>query len=218
MENSIFIGSWNNGLIQFNLTTKTFSNVGIYNPQWGQFTQPYYRLAFRDSKDNFYLTLDGFGIFQSNSGSFWGDFNFNELKKEEIESIAENRKGILFVGTVHNGVYRASKKTVTKVKKAFETASSFKLEQNFPNPFNPTTTINYSIPAFKARNAASLTKIVTLKIYDVLGREIKTLVNKQQTPGNYSVKFNAANLPSGVYFYRLRAGDFVKIKKMVLLK
>jgi hypothetical protein len=103
--------------------------------------------------------------------------------------------------------------------------TTFKLFQNYPNPFgsatpsgNPTTTIKYSIPASETQNFASLTKMVTLKIYDVLGREIKTLVNEQQTPGNYSVKFNAANLPSGVYFYRLKAGNFVQTKKMVLLR
>ena len=92
---------------------------------------------------------------------------------------------------------------------------SFKLFQNYPNPFNPTTTIKYSIPAVGANNADPL---VMLKIYDLLGREIRTLVNKRQKAGNYSVQFNAGNLPSGIYFYRLQAGSFVQTKKMILLK
>ncbi len=92
-------------------------------------------------------------------------------------------------------------------------ADGFELSQNYPNPFNPTTTIEYSIPV----NFSPLQN-VQLKIYDVLGREVATLVNKKQAPGNYSVKFDASNLNSGVYFYTLRAGNFVSTKKMILMK
>ena len=94
-----------------------------------------------------------------------------------------------------------------------ETASSvpseYKLEQNYPNPFNPTTNIRYSI--------IKTTKVV-LKIYDILGSEVKTLVNTEQAPGNYTVIFNARNLASGVYFYHINAGSFTATKKLMLLK
>ena len=94
-----------------------------------------------------------------------------------------------------------------------ETASGlptqYKLEQNFPNPFNPTTNIRYNI--IKASK-------VTLKIYDILGREVKTLVNTEQAAGQYTVKFDAQNLSSGVYFYRISAGDFNATKKLMFLK
>ena len=86
---------------------------------------------------------------------------------------------------------------------------SFKLEQNYPNPFNPTTTISYLIP--KA-------SFVTLTIYDVLGKEVKTLVNKFQSVGKYNVTFNASNLSSGVYIYSIKAGNFSVSKKLVLMK
>ena len=93
---------------------------------------------------------------------------------------------------------------------------SFELNQNFPNPFNPTTTIKYSIPAsLNLSNGGTLTQ---LKVYDVLGREKEILVNKQQQPGSYEVKFDADNYPSGVYFYQLQAGNFIQTKKMLLLK
>ncbi len=95
-------------------------------------------------------------------------------------------------------------------------AFDFKLEQNYPNPFNPTTNIKYSILK---------ESFVTLKVYDILGKEITTLVNEKKPLGNYSVNFNAINLPSGVYFYRMQAipegrqaGSFVSTKKFVLLK
>jgi len=86
---------------------------------------------------------------------------------------------------------------------------TFNLEQNYPNPFNPSTTINYQIPTLS---------IVSLKVYDVLGNEIVTLVNEEKPAGSYEVEFDAISLPSGVYFYRLQAGSFVETKKMVLMK
>jgi hypothetical protein len=83
------------------------------------------------------------------------------------------------------------------------------LEQNYPNPFNPSTTIKFQLPELS---------FVTLKVYDVLGNEIKTLVNEEKVVGNYEVEFNATRLPSGIYFYRLQSGSFVETKKMVLMK
>jgi len=86
---------------------------------------------------------------------------------------------------------------------------TFALEQNYPNPFNPTTTISYSLP---------LKSQVELAIYNALGESVMQLVNEEKPAGSYSVEFDAANLPSGIYFYRLRAGDFIETKKMILLK
>ena len=85
----------------------------------------------------------------------------------------------------------------------------FKLTQNFPNPFNPSTKIKYSIP--QSSN-------VIIKVLDILGNEIETLVNEQKNTGTYEITWYAENLPSGVYFYQLRAGSFVETKKMVLLR
>ncbi|GBD91697.1 hypothetical protein BMS3Abin04_02429 [bacterium BMS3Abin04] len=100
--------------------------------------------------------------------------------------------------------------------------NKFLLSQNYPNPFNPTTTIKYTIqtplnhPFAKRGNTRGIP--ISLKVYDVLGREVATLVNKKQKPGAYKVEFNASNLPSGVYLYKLKAGSFVQVKKMILLK
>jgi hypothetical protein len=85
----------------------------------------------------------------------------------------------------------------------------YSLAQNYPNPFNPVTKINYTLP--KSGN-------VELKVYDILGREVATLVNEVKQAGIYDVDFNATNLASGIYFYRIKAGDFSAIKKMVLVK
>ncbi len=83
------------------------------------------------------------------------------------------------------------------------------LEQNYPNPFNPTTTIKFSV---------SGNDFVILKIYDVLGKEVTTLVKEDMKKGNYHVEFNASNLPSGIYFSEIRAGNNMAVKKMILLK
>jgi len=85
----------------------------------------------------------------------------------------------------------------------------FVLFQNYPNPFNPITTIRFIIPQ---------SQFVSLKIFDMLGREIKTIVNGNKTPGTYEVNFDGSSLTSGVYFYRLQAGSFMETKKLVLIK
>ncbi len=99
--------------------------------------------------------------------------------------------------------------------------NDYKLSQNYPNPFNPTTTIKYQIPEHSAQtNVASdfSPSNVELKIYDILGKEVTTLVNKKQNPGNYKVIFDASNLSSGVYYYQLKIGRFTETKKMLLLR
>jgi len=92
----------------------------------------------------------------------------------------------------------------------------FRLEQNYPNPFNPSTKIKFSVPV-ETLHATSL-QHVTLKVYDVLGREIATLVNEDKSPGNYEVIFNAGGLASGMYIYRIQSGNFIESKKLILLK
>jgi hypothetical protein len=87
--------------------------------------------------------------------------------------------------------------------------TAYALEQNFPNPFNPSTTIQYALP-----NAGD----VRLTVFNVLGQEAATLVNENKPAGTYSVQFDASRLASGLYFYRLQAGSYVEMKKLVLLK
>ncbi len=88
-------------------------------------------------------------------------------------------------------------------------AEEFRLEQNYPNPFNPSTAISYKLSAVS---------FVTLKVYDILGREVAVLVNERKGPGRYEVRFDASGLGSGVYVYRLVAGDLVRSRKLILLK
>jgi hypothetical protein len=86
---------------------------------------------------------------------------------------------------------------------------AYALSQNYPNPFNPTTNINYQIPR---------AGLVTMKMFDVLGREVMTVVSGMQEAGKHTVQINASRLSSGMYFYRLESGSFTNVKKMMLLK
>jgi CubicO group peptidase (beta-lactamase class C family) len=98
---------------------------------------------------------------------------------------------------------------VTGIESEEISPTEFVLEQNYPNPFNPTTTFKYSIPQ---------TSKVVIKVYDILGNEIELLIDEEKTVGTYELTWNAASLPSGVYFYQLKAGEYVNTKKMILLK
>jgi hypothetical protein len=91
----------------------------------------------------------------------------------------------------------------------------FTLAQNFPNPFNPTTEIRFDIPGVPARGAVVDVRLV---VYDILGREVATLMNERKAPGSYAVKFNGKGFSSGVYFYRLSAGSRSETKKLLLLR
>ncbi|RKY92348.1 MAG: hypothetical protein DRQ13_10475 [Ignavibacteriae bacterium] len=107
----------------------------------------------------------------------------------------------------------------TVIDEGEKTPTGFMLEQNYPNPFNPSTIIKFSIPFVETGHAPSL----QLKVYDVLGNEITTLVNKELPPGQYEVEFavgqnSILSLSSGVYFYTLSAGSFRETKKMILMK
>jgi len=108
------------------------------------------------------------------------------------------RKDYDFVGYLPNGIEDENNLPI-----------HYSLNQNYPNPFNPATTISYSIP--KAGN-------VSLKIFNVLGQEVRSLINEYQNAGIYKVSFDASSLTSGVYFYSLSADNFLQVKKMMLVK
>jgi len=110
----------------------------------------------------------------------------------------------------HGTLYKATNGgSVTSIEKPEKEISNYSIQQNYPNPFNPSTIIDYQIPK---------SGLVTLKVYDILGREIATLVNEEKPAGNYKIIFNGTNLTSGIYFYKIQAGNFSSIKKMILIR
>lgn len=171
-----------------------------------------------------------YGALRIDRNIFWG-------KHQEISSAGyDSENNILYVtelypeedGMVLIHAWQVDK--IVSVKDETSLPVQFNLSQNYPNPFNPTTTIKYSLP-FVERMASFATDNknnggqsgdwpynVTIKVYDVLGKQVATLVNEQKRPGNYEVKWDASALTSGVYFYKLTAGGYTDVKKMLLLR
>ncbi|MGE5797539.1 MAG: T9SS type A sorting domain-containing protein, partial [Ignavibacteria bacterium] len=149
------------------------------------------------------------GIFlSSNQGENWNTINTG-LLNYGIPAVVLNNK-YLFVGTDGSGVWRRPLSEITDVGKVEnKIPTQFLLAQNYPNPFNPSTTISFSIPA---------ESFITLKIYDLLGKEIATIVSGELSAGSYKRIWNAENYASGIYFYRLQAGNFTETKKLILMK
>jgi hypothetical protein len=117
----------------------------------------------------------------------------------------------LFAGTFGGGVYRCLLSEIVTLTQdhSSDLPYHFGLFQNYPNPFNPSTTISYSLP--KTTN-------VSLRITNALGQEVALLVNERKESGQHQITWNAINVPSGIYFYRLQAGEFVETKKMIVLR
>jgi hypothetical protein len=132
-------------------------------------------------------------------------------------SINIGNKDVPFSANGKIAINNQQSNIILKISKGPDVPRQFALEQNYPNPFNPTTTIRYQIAD---------ARLVTLKIYDVLGREVATLVNEIKQPGYYSLQWNGSNIGSGLYFYRLearqtaggQAGTFTETKKLILMK
>ncbi len=112
-------------------------------------------------------------------------------------------------GGTANGIISLEKDQTTNVRALTNNPAEFRLYQNYPNPFNPVTTINFSIPH---------PTLVTLEIYNTLGEKVATLLSKEINPGNHSVKWNASEFSSGVYFYKITTDNFSSTKKLLLLK
>ncbi|MBZ0179606.1 MAG: T9SS type A sorting domain-containing protein [Melioribacteraceae bacterium] len=164
-----------------------------------------------DNFNNFlYAGTENNGVFLStNLGVTWNEFNNGltdfSITKLELSDSAPN---LIYAGTKHSGVWTVDH--FVGIENEFnQSLSEFKLSQNYPNPFNPSTIISYQIPA---------NCYVNLKVFDLLGREIVTLVKGYQRSGSYEIVFNASLLSSGVYIYRLEAGKFSEEKKLVLIR
>ncbi|MGE5811030.1 MAG: T9SS type A sorting domain-containing protein [Ignavibacteria bacterium] len=155
-------------------------------------------------------------FFFAASDKLFLSINFNDWKAvDDLLSGGKEltiNKDYLFVHHVQTGTtrrYNLDQITAVESGKGKNIIKDFRLIQNYPNPFNPSTVITYEI---------SSTELVSLKIYDLLGREIETLVNEEKDPGRYETEFNGSNLSSGIYFYRITAKGFSETKKMILMK
>ena len=156
-------------------------------------------------------------INQTQNGSQWkliGTYNFSQDTSQKIFISNAGTTGTYIVADAIRIISYDPATTVENEKEI--TPTEFALYQNYPNPFNPITKIRYSIA--RSTEYYSVLQNVTLKVYDILGNEVTTLVNEEKSPGNYEVEFDARSLTSGVYFYELNAGTFFQTKKMILIR
>ena len=229
-DNIFIFGGVSNGVLQsiqkFNITTKTLDtlDISLLEPRAGG-------VAVKRGESNEIYIIGGFNEGSSALSSVEiftvdGD-NYSISSGKELLVARTNL--MAFATSLSEifvfGGYDVNGEVISIIEKFGEVATSqndtnqnlfsFQLDQNYPNPFNPSTTIKYSIP---------LTSNVTLKIYNILGKEIETLISKKQSAGNYEIVFNSENLASGIYFYRLQtfatSGSATNIvtKKMTVLK
>jgi hypothetical protein len=153
-------------------------------------------------------SLDGLRAFSFDGSTLTNTAHFNP--GHNTRDVAISPDGVIYTADDGAGWNAFTYEAATGINNnELISPSSFNLFQNYPNPFNPTTKINFQIPQ---------RGFISLKIYDVLGNEIATLVNEEKPAGSYEVDFEATDFPSGVYFYQINVGSFIQIEKMVLLK
>ncbi|MDD5361405.1 MAG: T9SS type A sorting domain-containing protein [Ignavibacteria bacterium] len=231
-NNGVNWSSFNNGLpsnIRFNLITISGSNMFVAGlnssatPDSGVYKssdngQSWINVGLRDKRVtalftsgyNLFAGTDLGGVYLStNAGLTWLQKN-QGLTSNDVTAIYVFGDYIFAGGGGTPGIWRRFLLDIISVKNiSSEIPEKYSLSQNFPNPFNPSTTIKYQI---------TKNETVSLKVFDILGIEVATLVNEKQSPGTYQVNWSAGNLSSGIYFYRLRAGSFTDTKRMTLVK
>ena len=167
-----------------------------------------------DNYENLWIATYGGGAAKFDRKDKWILYNQNNsgLPWIDVEKIIVDRNNNKWFGVQQSGLTVFNEEGVilsAVVQKSNQVNNSFSLYQNYPNPFNPTTTISYQLP-FNSH--------VTLKVYDILGKELTTLVNEEKAPGTYRINFNAKDISSGIYFYQLKVGNFIETKKMELIR
>jgi hypothetical protein len=157
---------------------------------------------------NLFAGTYGSVFLSTNNGTSWSAVNAG-LMNTNVKALAVSDTN-LFAGTYYGGIWRRPlSEMITDVESEQQLPTNFALEQNFPNPFNPVTNFQFSIVN---------RQLTILKVYDLLGREIATLVNEEKQPGTHTVQWDASNVASGVYLYQLKAGAYTETRKLLLLK
>ena len=188
-----------------------FCQLTTANPlhaQWIQTNGPYGGnvYSFAVSGTNLFVGTDGGVFLSTNSGTSWTEVN-SGLTNTFVRALAVSGTN-LFAGTMGGGVWGRPLSEMTSVERlSTELPTRFSLGQNYPNPFNPSTTIPFSVPS-KA--------FVSLKLFDALGREVSSLVSEELSAGTHARQWSALGLASGIYFYRLQAGNFAETRRLIL--
>ena len=198
-DTNLFAGTWGGGVYR---STDSGTNWTAVNT--GLMGQDVHALTV--SGTNLFAMTDGGVSLSTNNGTRWSSTG---LTGTGVYALAVS--GANLVAGTYGGVWiRPLSEMITSVEGGpTDLPSHFSLGQNFPNPFNPSTNISFSLPS---------KSFVSLKVFDALGKEVETPINQEKPAGTYQVSFDASKLSSGVYFYRLMAGGFTQVKKMLMMK
>jgi len=199
-DTNLFAGTYGDGIF---LSTNNGTSWSAVNS--GLTLQAQDIRSFAVSGTNIFAGTDDGVYLSTNNGSSW-----SQLTGTHVTSFAINGPN-LFVGTIGFGVWRRPLSEMITTVKTYDNdlPMHFSLSQNYPNPFNPNTTIEFSLPT---------TGYITLKVIDLLGNEIRILSEGRREAGEYTLMWNAGDLPSGVYFYRMQVGTFSETKKLIVLR
>jgi sugar lactone lactonase YvrE len=216
-QNRKWLGTFDNGLIEWN---DNF-NFRYFNNSNSALPNNFINAIDEDSDGNLWLATDeGFACLKNDT-----IISYSNLVDSPIIEVKVDNQNRVWLGELGDGrllVFDGNNlNAITDVSEEKNySLEDFTLSQNYPNPFNPSTKIRYNIPSVILSSSKNDRVGVTLKVYDVLGNEVATLVNENKPAGVYEIEFNASkyNLTSGIYFYKLVAGSFVQTKKMILTK
>jgi len=216
-QNRKWLGTFDNGLIEWN---DNF-NFRYFNNSNSALPNNFINAIDEDSDGNLWLATDeGFACLKNDT-----IISYSNLVNSPIIEVKVDNQNRVWLGELGDGrllVFDGNNlNAITDVSEEKNySLEDFTLSQNYPNPFNPSTKIRYNIPSVILSSSKDDKVGVTLKVYDVLGNEVATLVNENQPTGIYEIEFNSSkyNLRSGIYFYKLVAGSFDQTRKMILLK
>jgi hypothetical protein len=207
-DTNLFVGTWGDGVFRStdNGTSWTAVRSGMADSNV---------FSFAVSGMNLFAGTSNGVYYSSNGGTTWASVNTGLMY--HVGGLAVHGTN-LFAGTGEYGSMppgegtgiwkRPLSEMITDVENVQEFPPQYVLQQNYPNPFNPTTSIKFDVPS---------SKVVTLKVFDILGREVATLLNEEKSAGTHTVTWDASSVSSGVYFYRIKAGDFVQTKRMMVV-
>lgn len=198
-------------------TSDKGNNWEIVNHNISEIDSSFYSVSFYNKLEGYIACYNGVILKTTDAGTSWTK-DETYKNKYYLYSMDINSDGKVFIGTSNGHIIGWDVTVDIEESVPANQPKDFKLSQNYPNPFNPATVIEYTIPSAPTNQNDGPGNLVILKIYDMLGREVSTLVNQFQKPGSYKVNFNAAGLSSGTYFYKLTYGHFVYTNKMLYLK
>lgn len=199
-DSKIYVISYQDSLF---ITTDLGDNWSLLNPDLPSYASN----LVQDKRDRLFL-ISGDIYVSEDGGISWNILN-SGIENKNILKLGVDQSGVVYAGTSFEGTYKLVDTPVLVEVLGENFIDDFELSQNYPNPFNPSTMIRFNLP---------VSGLVTLKVYDILGKEVAVLLNESKTKGNYEVEFSPDNIPSGVYFYTLAVGEFKETRKMLYLK